>query len=124
MPKCEICRAAYSAKIKIGKTRVCFSTLCNKVKELGASEIIQTLMFLFGLIMVLMLAIDVLVLVKNFFFGTSELLVASLTKILGSDYIIVGIFKGVVFPVIFYKRSEEHLRKRMKLWEDSIVQIV
>ena len=34
IPKCEICRAVYSAKLKIGKKKVCPKLLMKKIKEL------------------------------------------------------------------------------------------
>jgi hypothetical protein len=32
IPKCEICRVTYSAKLKIGRKKICFKALFKKVR--------------------------------------------------------------------------------------------
>ncbi len=56
IPKCEICRAAYSAKLKIGKKKVCPKLLMKKIKELKVMEIFTSLIYLIGVIFAVVIA--------------------------------------------------------------------
>lgn len=50
IPKCEICRATYSAKLKIGRKKICPKLLLKKVKELKTYEILASILYIVGTI--------------------------------------------------------------------------
>lgn len=124
IPKCEICRATYSAKLKIGRKKICPKLLLKKVKELKMCEIFASIFYIFGTIL------SVIVGSTTVFELFTVLLTSSSTEVAGgsSSYsaggFILKIMKDIVFSAWFVRCAITHCKARLKLVEESRVQIV
>ena len=121
IPQCEICRTTYSAHLKIGNKKVCFKTLFTKMRQLPLNTIAATLLYLAASTYAFYLFATLTFFVIGSIF-TSMPSDARL-EYLGSDPF-SGVFLQVVCPVFMVRAAVTHCKGRMKLWEESMVQIV
>lgn len=119
IPKCEICRATYSARLKIGRKKICLRALMKKVRELKAIELLATLLYLLGTFIAFYLASVMLFTIFSLLFASKQEAPAP-----GQENILVDLLTTFVFPFYFLKEAVGHGKRRMKLWDDSMVQIV
>ena len=56
IPRCEICRSTYSARLKIGRKKVCPKILMRKLKEQKLNDILFLLLYLIGSIIAIITA--------------------------------------------------------------------
>lgn len=126
IPRCEICRTKYSARLKIGQKRICYKTLGRRIRELNKLEIFTSLFFLVGTIIAVYLGLKmVLFLVFSFFKALASIQETISNFQLGAlAGLITDIFTMIVFPSFFVTAACENGKKRLKLWDDSMVQIV
>lgn len=119
IPKCEICKTTYSAKLKIGHKKVCYKTLAKKIRDLKAKEITTSIFFIIATIIALFLT-------ASFGFNICLWVLGGvpMTDQVTVGWFILEICKDIIFPMCFFKVAVEHGQKRMKLWNDSMVQIV
>ena len=48
IPKCEICNSRYSARMTIGRKKVCFEILKQKISNLGWRGLVHSIFYLVG----------------------------------------------------------------------------
>jgi hypothetical protein len=99
--------------------------LLGKIKELKMKQIVISLLFILGSILAIVAA-------STAIFGMFSSLITFNAPTDGTkqqtnsneDGILMFIFKNLVFPMMFLKYALIHGKQRMKLVEDSKVQIV
>lgn len=111
IPKCEICRSTYSARLKIGRKKVCYKVLLKKIKELQMLEIITTFFYILGTIFAIYLSSKMMFSLFSLIFTSIKINESTQT-----DSFFTNLFTSVIFPVYFVKAAISHGRKRMKLW--------
>lgn len=117
IPRCEICRATYSARLKIGRKKVCLRALAKKLRELRAAELLASLLYLLGTLAAFYLASTTL-------FALFALIFAGRQAGQPQENLLAELLTTFVFPFYFLREAVAHGRRRLKLWDESMVQIV
>lgn len=127
IPKCEICRTTYSAKLKIGRKKVCPKLLLKKVRELKLEEMASSVLFILGTVFAVIIASTF---TFNFLGGLlssaptpSPATLNTVTSVSGSTFV-TDMIRSLIFPLWFMRCAIDHGKKRLKLLDESRVQIV
>lgn len=120
IPRCEICRATYSARLKIGRKKICLRALAKKVRELRAAELLASLLYLLGTFIAFYLASTMLFALFSLIFAGKQEGAAPQPQ----ENLLVELLTTFVFPFYFLREAVAHGRRRLKLWDESMVQIV
>lgn len=113
IPSCEICHEKYSARMKVGKKKVCTKMLWSKMRSLPLQEKAMSaahcISFVFAIVNVMLFFVSLF---------SGNLLSESFSKILQNTFMLV------VSPLYVLCICRDHALKRKKLVDESIVQIV
>lgn len=122
IPKCEICRSQYNAKLNVGQRKVCPDLLLNKLRELEVKEISHAVVYLLGAVVALWVAVNAVIAQVSSLWQVYEgqETVPILEEIRGLKIV----FTDFVFPFIFLRSGVEFISNYRFIWEESEVQMV